>query len=350
LGINRYDPSFSYTDYAVAAIFIADELYQSGHTKEIVDWVHQNRKVGATTLGSELEFSNLGGRAPYSNEGEDPVFDNFFYFYDFDLMRRGWKMGAHVDDHGFLTSADVRTRGFLEIAFGRYKLLGDVSKPATQDPWVLSQLIDLAIRFIEVKPHSLHISIGIDPDQPFHPIANPDFVLCLLLLGGDLRLDPQGVLREMRIYNDEIFLENRGLFISRLNRHHQYPEEDKWSSVVEYQFPRLNYDYDYQPLIMALKGFQFEANPFPFKDFKKCPCQDYYDELEGMLKKWAESPTPVSEKSIREFIDIIEKGLVKEAKLVAPPYLSYAQNILGRIEEQINRRNKRVKAYHESNQ
>ena len=94
-----------------------------------------------------------------------------------------------------------------------YKLLGDVSKPATQDPWVLSQLIDLAVRFIEVKPHSLHLSIQTSQKQDFKKLENPEYYLCLLLLGGDLREDSHGKLREMRIFRGEILHPDIGVFI-----------------------------------------------------------------------------------------------------------------------------------------
>ena len=119
LGIDRFDPSFSYPDYAVAAIFIADQLFQKNLTDGLVEWVNENRHVSRSPLGAELEFSNLGVNAITAEEGADSVYDSFHYFYDFDLMRRGWKLGAHVDDHGFLTTTDIRTRGFLELAFGR---------------------------------------------------------------------------------------------------------------------------------------------------------------------------------------------------------------------------------------
>ncbi len=343
LGIDRYDKAFKYTDYAVAALFIADELFQKPRIDNIVDWVRQHRHVGVSTLGAELEFSNLGVRATNSDQGQDGVYDSFYYFYDFDLMRRGWKLGAHVDDHGFLTSADIRTRGFLELAFGRYKLLGDVSKPATQDPWVLSKLIDLAIRFIEIKPHSLHISIGTTSSTEFNELVDPDYILCLLLLGGDLRQDADGVLREMRIFRKEIYVENVGFFISRLNKHHKHPDDESWTPVVEYQFPRLKYDYDYQPLIMALKGFQLEANPYPFKNCRNCPCEDFYQEIETHLVKWAAHPTPVSMTTLNEFLGVVERGLEREAKSRDEKYSKYCQRILGRIEEQLKRRNKRIK-------
>jgi|GEM_PF-269816 len=346
LGVNRFDPSFKYTDYAVAAIFIAEELYTKPRADEVADWIQSNRRVGVSPLGAELEFSNLGVRAIKATEGEDPVYDSFYYFYQFDLMRRGWKLGAHIDDHGFLTSTDVHSRGFLELAFGRYKLLGDVSKPATQDPWILAQIINLAILFIQVKPHSLHLSIEIALDAPFKPLEDPEFFLCLLLLGGDLREDQYGKLREMRIFGGEILHPDVGVCLSRLNRHHQDPDDRKWSTVVEYQFPRLKYDYDYQPLIMALKGFQLEANPYPLKDCRDCPHQDWHEELESSLMQWATFPTPISKSGLGKFLEIVEAGLDKEAAIIGPEYGRYAQRVLGRIEEQVKRRNQRISEYH----
>ncbi len=345
LEVDRYNPEILYTDYAAAAIIIAEELYDPVKADEIVKWLKKNRHIGYLPLGAELEFSNIGYRAVNSKEGEDPLYDSFYYFYKFDIMRRGWKLGAHVDDHGFLTSSNVRTRGFLELAFGRYKLLGDVSKPATQDPWVLSQLIDLAVRYLDIKPHSLHLSIQLPPNQEFREIDNPDFFLCLLLLGGDLREDSNGILREMRIHQREIDHEETGLNFSRLNKHHTVPDDNKWTPVIEYQFSRLFYEYDYQPLIMALKGFQQELNPYPFKSCNTLPKPDYFEPIEAMLFKWADQPKPVSAKSIEDFITTIEKGLDKESESMGKDYSKYSQRIIGRIEEQLKRRNRRIKKH-----
>lgn len=346
LGVDRFQRDLKYTDYAVGAIFIAEELYQREDADNIASWVQLNRHVGDLPLGAELEFSNIGGDAIGAGPGDDPIYDCFFYFYDFDLMRRGWKLGAHIDDHGFLTSSDVRTRGFLELAFGRYKLLGDVSKPATQDPWILSQIIDLAVRFLDVKPHSLHISIEAPAEKPFRHLENPEYFLCLLLLGGDLREDQHGKLREMRIYRGEILHHDVGVNLSRLNRHHQSPDDRAWKPVVEYQFPRLNYEYDYQPLIMALKGFQIGANPHPFKGIKDNPDQELYDELETALIQWAAYPTTISSQAMQKFIGIVEKGLEEESEKLDKGYAKYAQRIVGRIEDQLQRRNNRIANYH----
>lgn len=347
LSVDRWEPNMLYTDYAVAALFIADELYDRSEPDSIVEWLQQHRNIGAVPLGAELEFSNLGYKTIGSKQNDDPDFDAFYYFYDFDLMRRGWKLGAHVDDHGFITSSNTRTRGFLELAFGRYKLLGDVSKPATQDPWLLSQIIDLAVRFLDIRPHSLHLSLSTSGDENFNQVRDLDYYLCLLILGGDLREDDQHQLREMRIYHGEILSDEGDVVFSRLNRHHQNPEDRSWSFVVEYQFPRLYYDYDYQPLIMALKGFQIAANPYPIKGCKTLEGSSYPRDIEQALRSWAKHPTAVSQRGIDHFLSIVEKGLeIESAEVNKEKYSKYALRILGRIEERLNRRNNRIKKYH----
>ncbi|MDZ7722901.1 MAG: gamma-glutamylcyclotransferase family protein [candidate division KSB1 bacterium] len=348
LGIDHWETNMVYTDYAVGAIFITEELYSREKGDHILEWIRQNRHIGLTPLGAELEFSNLGHRAIGASSGQDSTFDAFYYFYDFDLMRRGWKLGAHVDDHGFLTSTHTRTRGFLELAFGRYKLLGDVSKPATQDPWVLSQIIDLAVRFLDIRPHSVHLTFGAPDTEHFKRVEKLEYYLCLLILGGDLREDAQGNLREMRIYRNEIMSREGNMLFSRLNKHHKNPEERKWSFVVEYQFPRLFYEYDYQPLIMALKGFQQELNPYPFQGCREIENDPGIQSLQEQLKIWAASPTPLSDSEINEFVAVVEKGLTAESEKVDTSYENYAMRIIGRIEERLNRRNKRIKKYHES--
>jgi hypothetical protein len=350
LNADRYDPSFEYVDYAVAAIYIAEDLYTPQRVKNVVEWVRANRRVGAVPLGAELEFSEIGGQAIGAQEGDDRKFDSFFYFYDFDLMRRGWKLGAHVDDHGFLTSAHTHTRGFLELAFGRYRLLGDVSKPVTQDPWMLSQLIDLSNRYINLRTHSLHISLQTDPKTPFQKIQDPEYLLCLLLLGGDLREDHEGVLREMRIYRHEILRPDGALYFSRLNKHHKNPDDDDWTSVVEYQFPRSSFGFDYQPLILALKGLQIEANPYPLRDFPHCSYEQEHREYESMLTQWAAEPKPVSQQAIQAFLALVQQGLTKEIERIGAYYTPYVDYMMTKIEEQLTLRNKRIQEYHANRQ
>lgn len=350
LQADRYEPSLTYVDYAATAILIAEDIYTSQRGKDVVEWVCANRRSGAVPLGAELEFSAIGGQAIGAREGDDRKYDSFYYFYDFDLMRRGWKLGAHVDDHGFLTTSHTHTRGFLELAFGRYRLLGDVSKPATHDPWILSQLIDLANRYIGIRPHSLHISLQTDPQAPFQKIHDPEYLLCLMMLGGDLREDPEGILREMRIYRHEILRPDGALYFSRINKHHKNPDDDDWTSVVEYQFPRSSFGYDYQPLIMALKGLQLEGNPYPLRDYPNCPYKQEHQEYEAMLTQWAVEPIPVSQQTIRTFLSIVERGLTKEIERIGVYYAPYVNYMLQKIEEQLTLRNKRIQDYHANRQ
>jgi gamma-glutamylcyclotransferase (GGCT)/AIG2-like uncharacterized protein YtfP len=346
LNVDGYRPDFNYPDYAVTALIIAEELWQKERSRTVAEWLEEHRQRGQTPLGAELEFSQLGVRAVQATENEDPLYDSFFYFHDFDLARRGWKLGAHVDDHGFTAARQQRSRGFLELAFGRYRLYGEVSKPATQDPWVLAQLINLAARFIGLKPHSLHLSIQADETVPFKRLENPEFFLCLLLLGGDLREDAGGKLREMRIFQGEILHPETGLYISRLNRHNQRPNEESLTDVVEYQFSRLQYDYDYQPLIMALKGFQRRANPYPFKDCSDCPDREMHQDLETTLKQWAAFPSPVSQSSCQAFLEIVQSGLAEEAAVAGPEYARYVTEVMETIAARLQRRNQRIIDYH----
>lgn len=346
-GVDTFRPDFTYPDYAVAALFIAEELWQEERARATAAWVEDHRQPGDTPLGAELEFSQLGVRAIGARENADPLFDGFYYFHDFDLARRGWKLGAHIDDHGFAAARGQRARGFLELAFGRYRLYGDVSKPATRDPWVLAQLIDLAARYIDVKPHSLHLSIQADENIPFKRLENPEYFICLLLLGGDLREDSSGRLREMRIFHGEILHPETGLHLSRLNRHHQRPGEESTLPVVEYQFARLHYEYDYQPLILALKGFQRRANPWPFKGCTGCPEQERHQDLETALKQWAAFPSPISQRCCDDFLEIVRAGLEEEAAAAGERYTRYVHSHLETIAAQLQRRNQRIHDYHQ---
>ncbi len=351
LDVGRYNPEYSYVDYTVAAIFIADEVYTREWVQEVVAWMQAHRSVGLVPLGAEIEFSEIGGRAVGAQEGADARFDSFYYFYDFDLMRRGWKLGAHVDDHGFLTTSHTRARGFLELAFGRYRLLGDVSKPASRDPWILSQFIALSIRYLDIRPHSLHLSLQTDGTQPFQRIPDPEYILCLLILGGDLREDADGILREMRIYRQEILRPDGAVYFSRFNKHHKEPDADAWASVIEYQFPRSSFDYDYQPLIMALKGLQIAVNPYPLRDFPACPHDAWHRELQSSLVQWASDPTPVSQTTIIKFLELVAQGLGIESRRIGyPAYTDYVERMLRAMEFQLTLRNKRIQQYHDTRQ
>ena len=186
LGICGYDPALEYIDYTVGAIFLSDALYEKTKAEAYSDRSRAGCNPGGVPLGGEVELSPLGYYAVNAEAGVDEKYDGFYYFDDFDMVNRMWKFGGHIDNHTFITAQRGRVRGFLEFAFGRYKVLGDMSKPTTKDPWVLSELANAAVAFSEIKPHSLHISIQAMGKKRFEALEGAEPLICMLLLGLDL--------------------------------------------------------------------------------------------------------------------------------------------------------------------
>lgn len=313
LGVDAYNPLLEYVDYAVAAIFIADELYTRERVRPYVERIKDERARGGVPLGVELEFSPLGPAAIGALPDDDPRFDGFYYFDDFDLGGRFWKLGGHVDDHSALLEGRGRVRGFLELAVGRLKVLDDLSRPVTADPVILSGLANAAVAYLEIKPHSLHISVQLERGRPFGPPPALGDLICLLILGGDLGPDEDGRLRERRIFNGEIVDELAGLSFSRLNEHRGHPYEDEGTAVAAFDFPRLFYEHSYLDLILALKGFQLADNPPPLELSSWAPYHDANRELAEALAQWAADPRPVGATDQGAFLARLERGLTYEA-------------------------------------
>ncbi|RJP59856.1 MAG: gamma-glutamylcyclotransferase [Candidatus Auribacter fodinae] len=329
---------WEYTDYAEKAIKIADTVYDYQQIARQVDVVKKNRNVGATPLGAELEFSTVGRYAVHKEKPIDPLYNHFHYFHDFDFTRRMWKLGGHVDDHRYIDPDRGRSYGFLEYAFGRFRIYGDLSKPVTLDPWVLNRLINEATRFTGIRTHSLHISIQADQPIKFDRPNEINHLLCLLLLGGDLGYDQYGILREKRIFNKEI-VDSAGLVrFNTENIHYADEERQEKSVVIEYQFPRLYKEFNYQPLIMALKGYQIALNPRPL-----CLAESVdniaHAEMNA-LKGWAENPSPLDEKDINDFLKIVEYGLMNEDDGQPAHKLTYIKKNLSLLSVQLKAKNK----------
>ncbi len=348
---DRFDPKMDYLDYAKTSVRIADALYAMEEFSEIVDWLQSHRQEGHTPLGAEIEFSNLGAIAPNAKEGQDPIYDGFYYFHDFDLAHRCWLLGGHVDDHRFPYGTSGNSRGFLEYAFGRVRVSGDLSCPTTNDPWVLSQLIQHASDFAGLLPHSLHITMQIE-DLHFDRVTPPEYLYCLLLLGGDIHPDRNGQLREWRIYNRELKDDYSNLHFTeenmRLSLRNDDPDSgtasDVCSWVVEYKFPRLRKDFNYEPFIMAIKGFQLGYQPRPLSSRIRV-LDDYAREETEAVVQWAEDPVPVTQTAIQNFMEFVQKGLLKE-RAGRPAHVSlYIQGCLDEIELQLQHVNREIIEY-----
>lgn len=289
--------------YCLLSFVIAKKIYNRDKMGEETDAIKALALPGATPIGVEMEFSNLGRLATNKNNpakliNQDP-FHNMEYYSSFQLEDVTWRLGGYVDthEHGRRLISLTRYGGFFEYSMVRVDYPRTYTLPLTTDPAIANQMICESLDFInEIKPHSLHINIEKRCEGEIEPKLD-DF-LCLLLLGGDLDYDEDGRLKEKRFANKEFHR------VIKRRRHFCLLGEIK-KEVIEYAFLRLwekgERNYDYRPVILALKGFQYayhlEANCL--------------DQLPGMLS-WAEKPHLLPAASINRFIKNVGYGLKKE--------------------------------------
>jgi gamma-glutamylcyclotransferase (GGCT)/AIG2-like uncharacterized protein YtfP len=336
----------NYHTCARLAIGVADACYDAALVEELIAHVAAHWYSTPTPLGAELEFSNLGSRAIHARPGEDPVYDSFYWFRDFDLFRRTWRLGGHIDSHSQITIGQHRHRGFLEYALGRFQIVGDLSLPLFDCPWGMSLLINEAVRFLDIKPHSLHLSFelgGRNSQITDRPHAEEDLA-CLLLLGGDLRPDATGALREWRIYNNELDT-NASHALNFSARKFHFSREDQTEAeaadVMEYKFMRLRQEeFDYTRLIVALKGYQFhvKARPISIRPLGHADLPE-----QAFLRRWAGTPQTVDPAAIDRFVAKVEQGLLEEhgtTKLER-----FRLDILARIHQRLTEMNQHVASH-----
>lgn len=335
-----------YRDYATAAVEIADMIFDMDVVRSIIENVRHKWYSTPTPLGAELEFSFLGANAVAATPGQDPVYDGFYWFSDFDMVRRAWRLGGHVDSHRKIYAGQMRHRGFFEYALGRYQIVGDLSRPLFDCPWGMSAVINEAVKFLDIPPHSLHISMEL-PGPHSHITDKPhkeEDLVCLLLLGGDIRPDKDGKLREWRIYNNELdtnFM--KSIHFSDRKIHFSKPGQDECdaANVMEYKFPRLHKEEtDYESIIVALKGYQFESHTRPISIHKSGE-GDLPEQI--FLRKWANQPKSITKENINSFLEKVEKGIMEENK--GAKLGRNKIKLLAKIEDILIRQNKMVSSY-----
>jgi hypothetical protein len=309
-------------------------------------------------LGAELELSNLGPAAVEpqrtARKAFDPVYDDFRYFYDFNLEVLTWKLGGYIDDHSGSTDRGRRL-GFLELAPGRLNIAGELSRPATSDPWLLNNLIHEIIAFYDVQPHSLHLSFQLRRNQIGRQKVLPlRFVKCLLVLGGGLKQKHAGGLWVSRMGYDEIKQYGFGeeLVFARTSKRRWYMGEDEIAEkpptqatahVQQYKFIRLEKRANYEPLILCLKGLQMAYNPGDYLSADQLNASSKLRREYEELKNWAAEPTEISRQTISEFIKIVQQGLMNEAHHRPVHKLHYIDWALSAIDVQLRMFNKQVK-------
>ena len=352
-----YD-KYDLIDYVKYAVQAAKSMFHSRIARSHLERIRANFQPGVLPLGIEVELSNLGPAAVEPQRSIqkkiDPIYDGFKYFYDFHLDVLAWKLGGYIDDHSGSTGR-ARRAGFLELAPGRLNIAGELSRPATADPWLLNHLIREIVNFYDVRPHSLHLSFQLRKNQVGNQQLLPlGFVKCLLVLGGGPKVKETGKLWVSRMGYDEItqYGDEEELVFARTSKRKWYlggddianrPPAQATTYVQQYKFIRLQKNAYYEPLILCLKGLQLSYNPADYlsaDQLKKSRRlrQEYED-----LKKWAAEPVPIGHKTISKFLNNIHNGLMTEAHRRPAHKLHYIDWALNAIDMQLRLFNKKLK-------
>ncbi|MHC4293999.1 MAG: gamma-glutamylcyclotransferase family protein, partial [Planctomycetota bacterium] len=255
----KSDHLIDFVRWSVAA---ADSIYEAANGKQEIEYVRNHMGRGYIPMGAELEFSNIGHaviRDPQAQSISDGQYDGFIYFTDFALDVLTWKLGGHVDDHREKVSPEPR-RGFFEIALGSLSIEANLSKPITDDPWLLNQFIHEARQFYNIRPHSVHFSLQLR--RQHRPQGDRMLPLtamkCLFAIAGDPVRDETGLLKINRLVSDEIINADPApnmMFSDISRRHSAELDEAEWVRpghaagryVQQFKFARLSPHINYEP-------------------------------------------------------------------------------------------------------
>jgi glycosyltransferase involved in cell wall biosynthesis len=337
-------------DYVKYAVQAARSMFHTRVARAHLERIRSNLQPGLIPLGIEVELSNLGPAAVEPQRSiqkrTDPIYDGFKYFCDFRLDVLAWKLGGYIDDHTGSTDRERRS-GFLELAPGRLNIAGELSRPATADPWLLNQLINAIANFYDVRPHSLHLSFQLRKNQIGRQKILPlGFVKCLLVLGGGPELKRTGRLWVSRMGYDEITQYGYGeeLVFARTSKRRWYLSGDEIADkppahaityVQQYKFIRLEKRANYEPLILCLKGLQLAYNPADYLSAEQLKNSRKLRRQYKDLKIWAAEPTQISLRTISKFLNTVRIGLMNEGHRRPAHKLHYIDWALSAIDVQL---------------
>jgi gamma-glutamylcyclotransferase (GGCT)/AIG2-like uncharacterized protein YtfP len=345
-------------DYVKYAVQAADVVFDSRVAHSHLERIRSNFNPGLMPLGAEIELSNLGPAAVEpqrsSQKKSDQIYDGFRYFHDFWLDVLSWKLGGYIDDNSGSTERN-RRQGFLELAPGRLNISGEISRPATADPWLLNQLIHEITSFYKVAPHSLHLSFQLRKDLIGRQKVLPlDFVKCLLALGGGPQKKKNGKIWISRMGYDEITQRDDGeeLVFARTSKRKWYLGEDEIADkppvqattyVQQYKFIRLYKEANYEPLILCLKGLQLAYNPADYLTAEQLKRNKGLRQQYDDLKKWSAEPSEIDSQTISNFLNTVQDGLMNERHHRPAHQLHYIDWALNAIDAQLQMFNKQFK-------
>jgi gamma-glutamylcyclotransferase (GGCT)/AIG2-like uncharacterized protein YtfP len=345
-------------DYVKYAVRASRSIFDLRVAEAHLSRIRSSLQPGLIPMGFELELSNLGAATVEplrsASKARDPVYDGFRYFYDFALDVLCWKLGGYVDDHSG-SGERARRCGFFEIAPGRLSIAGELSRPATCDPWLLNQLIHELVGFFDAHPHSLHLSFQLLRKQIDNPRVLPlGFVKCLLALGGGPEVNAGGIWLS-RLGRDEITrvrLEEELVFARRSRRNWflgaddvaNKPPAQATTYIQQYKFIRLDKRADYEPLILCLKGLQIAWNADDYLTAEQLRANPRLRQQYHQLKRWAAEPTQISAPTIRRFLHTVQEGLMNERHYRPAHSLHYIEWAVAAIDTQLQAFNEQVKA------
>jgi hypothetical protein len=347
-------------DYVKYGVRASKSMFDTRVAQAQLTRIRSHLQPGLVPLGIELELSNVGAAAVEpqrsAQKASDSVYDGFMYFYDFHLDVLSWKLGGYIDDHTGSTD-QARRRGFLELAPGRLNIRGELSRPASPDPWLLNQLINEIVNFYNVRPHSLHLSLQLRKSQLDNQKILPlGFVKCLLALGGGPERKSTGRLWVSRMGYDEIKQYEYGeeLVFARTSKRRWYLGGDDIANklpaqatthVQQYKFIRLEKKANYEPLIMCLKGLQLSYNPADYLTAEQLKNNPRLQEQYEVLKTWAAEPMEISQQTIKRFVGTVHEGLINEGHRRPAHTLHYIDWVLSEIENRLRTFNKQLRQF-----
>jgi len=345
-------------DYVKYAVRAAQSIFEYRIARAQLVYIRSHFNPGLVPLGVELEFSNLGSAAVEPQRSiqkkTDSVYNGFKYFSDFCLDVLSWKLGGYIDDHSGSTFLERRS-GFLELAPGRLNIEGELSRPATADPWTLNQIINEIVRFYDIRPHSLHLSFQLRKNQIGRQKILPlSFVKCLLALGGGTEMKRAGRLWVSRMGYDEIKQYRGGeeLVFTRTSKRQWYLAEDSVAEktpaqaiayVQQYKFVRLEQRANYEPLIMCLKGLQLGYNPADYLTAEQLKNSGKLRREYEELKRWSDEPTEISPQTISRFLKVVQQGLMNEGHHRPAHKLHYIDWAISTINIQLRMFNQQIR-------
>ena len=345
-------------DYVKWAIMASDAFYDLPAIRRQLAYIRTHQGGGEIPLGTELEFSNIGHGVISDPEGtrlRDNRYDGLLYFQDFGLDILTWKLGGHIDDHHDKASARPR-RGFFEIALGNLSIGQNISKPITNDPWVLNQIIHEARQFYDISPHSLHISlqVGGSHKPKKDSLLPPHIMKCLLAVGGDPAVDGEGKLRIARLVGDEIIGKDpkpHMLFSEVRKRFSRNDDTDGITRhvsgryVQQYRFLRLSPRINYEPIIAALKGIQLSLAPGSFLTSAQYETSEEHRQAYNTIMEWGARPTPLEAASINDFLSCVREGLMIERRGKPAHNAAYIAWALNQLRKSLNAFNELAAAH-----